>query len=538
MRCALCWLMLFVLLCAPRSFAAGVALVRATVSAPNDAERNYAQTVTRHLDRWLTELNVPHEVVDDDKIGGALAGSRLAILGYNPAPPRSELADLRAFVNRGGKLIVFYSAEPELAGLLGMKLGKYRSGGGWGAIRFNEQAPPHLPGIVGQDSRNIRAVYPADTSAKVIASWETATGKALSDPAWVRSDRGAWMTHVLLDDGDTWSKKRMLLGLIGAYDPSVWAPAAARCLETCSTLGKFANFAGAVRAIPVMAAGPAEQRRAAAAMAAVETLYNELTAALKDRRYAEVVERSQGLRTLILEAYGAAQAPRTGEFRAVWDRFGAGLYPGDWSRTCRLLALQGITDIIPFVASPAEANYASRVVPVSAAMQAHGDQLAQCVEAAHRSGLKVHAWKICWKVDNADADVLKKLRKQGRLQVTDKGEILNWLCPSNPENVRREKDAIREIVKNYGVDGIHLDYIRYNDGHVCFCDTCRDAYARDTGRAPAPWPPPADQWAVRKEYYRWRQGQITQFVRDVSALTRAIRPGIRISAAVYGKYPG
>jgi len=538
MRRVLYGLMLFLLLCVPRSYAAGVVLVRATVSAPNEAERKYGETVNRHLDRWLTEMNVPHEVVDDNQVGPALARARVAILGYNPNPPRSELADLKAFVNRGGKLIVFYSADPDLAALLHMKMGKYQTGGAWGAIRFNQQAPPHLPTIVYQDSRNIRLVHPSDTSAKVIASWETAGGKALPDPAWVQSDRGAWMTHVMLDDGDSWSKKRMLLGLVGVYDPSVWAPAAARCLQEASTLGKFKTFAEATQAIPALATGTAEQRRAKAAMAAVVALYNELAAALNDRRYAEVVERSQGLRALLLEAYGAAQAPRSGELRAVWDRFGMGLYPGDWNRTCRQLALQGVTDIIPFVVSPVEANYDSRLVPASATMSTYGNQLKQCVEAAHRNGLKVHAWKICWKVDNADADVLKKLRKQGRLQVTDKGETLNWLCPSNLENIQVEKDAIREIVKNYGVDGIHLDYIRYSDGHVCFCETCRAAYARDTGRALTPWPPPADKWPLRKEYYRWRQAQITRFVRDVSALARTVRPGIKISAAVYGKYPG
>ena len=518
--------------------AAGVVLVRGTVSAPNESERNYAQTVTRHLDRWLSEIGIPHGTVDDDKIDTALPAARVAILGYNPSLPARELADLKAFVKRGGKLVVFYSADPDLAALLHMKLGNYLSGGSWAAIRFNASAPPHLPPVVFQESRNIRPAIPADASARTIACWETAAGKALADPAWVQSDGGFWMSHVLLDDGDTEGKKQMLLGIVAACDPAVWEPAASHCLDAGSTPGQFRDTAEMIRQLTERAGGTPGELRAKATLSQAGARYAELKNLYGQRRYAEVVERGRGLRALLLEAYGAIQSPRSNEFRGVWNRFGTGLYPGDWNRTCKVLAASGFTDVIPFMLSPVEANYASRVLRPSETMQSSGDQLQSCVDAAHRSGLKVHAWKICWRVDSAPADVVKKLARQRRLQVSDRGDTLNWLCPSQPENLILEKDAVRELVKNYDVDGIHLDYIRYNDGHTCFCPVCRDAYARDTGRSVTPWPPPTDNWEKRKEYYRWRSGQITRFVRDVSVLAHEIRPGIKISAAVYGKYPG
>lgn len=517
--------------------AANVVLVRGTVSAPNESERNYAQTVTRHLDRWLTEINILHTTVDDDKLGAALSSARVAILGYNPSLPSRELAELRSLVKRGGKLIVFYSADPDLARLLDMELGPYASGGSWGAIRFNESAPRHLPAVVFQNSRNIRPVRPADPSARVIAHWETTAGKTLSDPAWVQSDKGLWMSHVLLDDGDTEAKKQMLLGLIAICDPSVWAAAASRSLENGFTLGTCRGVAEAIPRLKELAIGTPGELRVKATLSQAEAFYGELKALYDQRRYPEVVDRSRGLRTLLLEAYGAIQSPRPGEFRGVWNRFGTGLYPGDWNRTCKVLAASGFTDLIPFMLSPVAAHYNSRVLPTSDTLETLGDQLLPCVDAAHRNGLKVHAWKICWQVEGAPADVLKKLERKRRLQVSDKGETVNWLCPSQPENLALEKDSIRELVKNYDVDGIHLDYIRYNDGHTCFCSFCRDAYARDTGRSVASWPPPTDPWEKRKNYYRWRSGQITRFVRDVSVLAREIRPGIKISAAVYGKYP-
>jgi uncharacterized lipoprotein YddW (UPF0748 family) len=42
---------------------------------------------------------------------------------------------------------------------------------------------------------------------------------------------------------------------------------------------------------------------------------------------------------------------------------------------------------------------------------------------------------------------------------------------------------------------------------------------------------------LKKQFSRWRRDQITRLVRDVSALSRKLRPGIKVSAAVYGRYP-
>ena len=88
-----------------------------------------------------------------------------------------------------------------------------------------------LPGRVRQASHNIRPVFPADRSARVLAYWEDAQGRRSKDPAWVASSRGVWMTHVLLE-GDGAAKQRMLLGLLGlliAIGPA--APDLERTLE-------------------------------------------------------------------------------------------------------------------------------------------------------------------------------------------------------------------------------------------------------------------------------------------------------------------
>lgn len=515
-----------------RSDAAGrIVLVRGTASAPDARERNYADGVVRRLANWLQETGVSCTTIDDNDLAARPRGTRLMILTYNPHPPAGQMALLKSFVGDGGKLIVFYSAGPELARLMNMRLGKYMAsplGGRWAEIRFNARAPTHVPAIVRQESRNIRPVYPAGDDARVIASWASGPDADAGEPAWVWSDRGMWMSHVLLDNGDTWRKKQMLLALIAVYEPWVWRVAAEKSVKSlCTTLGSTSD---GIRGDD----GPASD---AALLARVEAMRASLPALLAQSRYAQALFEARRAAELVLEAYARVQKSSAGEFRAVWDHSGVGLYPGDWDRTCRVLVRAGITDILSNVAWAGLAHYPSQVVPQSDLVRRRGDQLGQCVTAAHKAGLRIHVWKVCWNLANAPSPFVERMRVEKRLQVSDDGRSLKWLCPSNTENLKMEKDMIREMARNYTIDGIHLDYIRYPDSRACYCRGCRRNFEKTIRQRVSNWPQDVRQGLLNLRYRQWRAGQITRFVRDVKALLGKVRPGVRLSAAVYGKYP-
>jgi len=518
-----------------------VILLKGSISAPNDAERNYARIVAARLDLWLNELAVAHDVIEETDLDRArLGGARVVILGYNPLPPGHHLKLLKKFVDGGGKLIVFYAADPRLAALLGMKLGAYKAAstpGCWSAMLFNEASPPHLPARVSQDSRNIRPVYPAAQDATVIARWAGAAGKAGADPACVISDRGAWITHVLLDDGDTWNKKRMLLGLVGHFYPAAWEPSARASLAAAADWGRYGSVEETVQGIGRLVSGTPREKGAREKLARAEELYARCVSLLEAARYADCFAQSREVRNLLVQAYGCAQESRRGEFRGVWDHSGTGLFPGDWDRTCRLLRAHGMTDIMVNVLGDGRAHYDSRVLFRSGVFEAYGDQLAACTAAARKNGIRVHAWKLCWRVAGAPPDWVAKLKKDGRLQVTDEGATIDWLCPAHLDNLKLEKDSIREILGRYDVDGIHLDYIRYPGSHACYCRTCRAAFEVAVGKRTAHWPDDVVGGALRKEYIRWRRTLITRLVADVGAFARKRRPSIKVSASVYGRYP-
>ncbi len=520
-----------------------VILVRGTASTPNASERQYADSVTRFLSRLLDGVRVPHDVLTDEEVrANRLAGVRVVILGYNPVLPAAEREALRLFVQQGGRLIVCYSSDPALAALLNMQLGAYQScerADRWNVIVFNRFAPAHLPARVRQCSRNIRPVLPIAKRSRVIASWQSANGTAPGDAAWVQSAQGAWLSHVVLNDGDTAAKQHMLLGLLAGYAPELWEPAGRWQFQQAETLARYRDFADASRQITELAAAAGSPRTAdvIATLRLADRTRRAIQAQAGRGDWAEVFTASASLRLQMLAAYARAQAPCREGFRGVWDHTGAGLYPGDWPRTCRVLADSGLTDVLVNVLWPGLGHYASRTLSASPTVRLYGDQLAASTAAARQTGLWVHAWKVCWYLDATPRTLVARWRAAGRLQVSDTGKPLDWLCPSHPENVQLELQGIREVAQRYPVSGIHLDYIRYPDSHACFCPGCRARFEASLGRRVARWPADAREGALRQAWTKWRCAQITAFVQTVRRELKAINPTLRLSASVFGKYP-
>jgi uncharacterized lipoprotein YddW (UPF0748 family) len=534
-------LSLFLLtLCPAPALAAPITLIRGTTSTPNTAERNYAASVTRRIDGWLNELGIAHDLVDDDALSSrALRHTRVGILTYNPTPPAAELKVLEQFVKRGGRLIVFYSADDRLAKLMGVKLGRYQvdpTTRRWTHMRFTPAAPPGTPAGIYQRSRNIRPVTPRWRKGQVIAWWEDAAGKR-RDPAWVQTPAGFWMSHVLLDDGDTWNKQQLLVALLGHLEPSVWPAAAHAARQRAETLGCFRSYSETERIIRSRAPRTGSAARIASTLASARKTRAQLDALLRRQAHREAITLADTLYQQLMQAYAATFRVGAQPLRGIWDHSGLGLYPGDWPRSMRELDRHGITDLFVNALWPGKALYPSAIVPVDEAVALYGDPLGAAVAAAHAQGLALHLWKVCWNLDGAPDALMTRLRSAGRLQRSQSGATLPWLCPSHPDNLRYEKDALREALKRYPLDGIHLDYIRYPGSHACYCPGCRTRFETHAGRRIKQWPADVYRGPDRGVFTRWRCSQITRLLRDVSVFARQARPAIRLSAAVYGKYP-
>lgn len=112
--------------------------------------------------------------------------------------------------------------------------------------------------------------------------------------------------------------------------------------------------------------------------------------------------------------------------------------------------------------SRGEAYYNSQLAERADNISPDFDPLAYLVPRAHRHGLKVYAWLAVGRVASSALNLEPVLTQHSEWAVVDAcGTRGEWLNLAHPEARRFIQDLVREIIRNYPVDGIHLDYIRY-----------------------------------------------------------------------------
>ena len=403
----------------------------------------FGLSLGRHIVRWLGQNGIAADFVDEQTISTELRGKRLA---YLVMPKENQIAALSAFVSRGGKMCVFYSDSPKVAALFGASIRKdaYKRGdnGTFSKIVFDKTAPTGSPSAIVQSSANIFRVSPLPGRSRVIASWHDRAGRPTGDAAILASNVGWWMTHVMLADGDEQAKSQFLAAVAGASVPGTWS-------------------------------------------------YAAFTAKRKAEREAD-------------RQYALAQRPRRGEIRAVWEHSGQGLYPGDWPRTFRELQRYGITDIFVNVAGAGFAHYPSKVLPPSTILSRQGDQLAACLKASAGTGIRVHAWIMCFTGTRGSAARLNEFTRKGWRLRSKKGELTEYLDPSKSDLRQYLLSAIDEVTRRYAVQGVHLDFVRWYEGAKLPRDATKP---------------------------------VSAFMVQVRSRVKGIRPSTLFTAAVFGKYP-
>ncbi len=520
---------------------APVLLVQPSASVTDISDRKYFQRMAAKLTNWLQESGIPVSLTDDVSMPKEIHGrTRIVILVSQQKLSAGGMRALSGFARRGGKLVVFHSADPDLASLMGVSLSPRvlaSRPGQWSAFRFTAHAPSGTPARIRQDSLGLRPAYPAAPSAEVIAWWEDSKGRRSAEPAWLRTSSGFWMSHMLLE-GDTPAKKQLLVALLGACDAGVWKAAARHALQTAGTLDRYPSAGQAIIALQQRRPTGRAAARFQSLLAQAGQLTNELGRLYRMEQFEKVITTARILDTVVLECYAQTFSPARKEFRGVWNHSGTGLYPGNWETTCGVLGKNGIHAVFPHVQRPWNAHYRKTSLPSSALVATVGDTLADCVAAARRHHLEVHAWVIGWNMEGAPESILSALRKEGRLQVSSKGESLHWLCPSSPQNRKYQETIILELARNYAVDGIHLDYMRYPSSDACYCTGCRERFRQATGKSLRNWPRDVRSGPLAEDFRRWRADQITSWIAELRQDMRRITPKLQLSAAVYPGYPG
>jgi uncharacterized lipoprotein YddW (UPF0748 family) len=249
-------------------------------------------------------------------------------------------------------------------------------------------------------------------------------------------------------------------------------------------------------------------------------------------------------------------ATTAGQFRAFWaDAFGEGI--NDQAQIDALVAATKAAHanaIVAQVVRRGDCFCLRSGLPVNESIAPGFDPLQALINTAHAQSVEVHAWVIANAMWNSttpprDPNHIFNLhgpaapgranwvmtRSDGLAKLSD-----DWMLdPGHPDAAAWVANAATSIVRNYDVDGINLDRIRYPDGNLGslvpswgYNATAVARFRSEMGRNDTPSNTDT-QWT------QWRRDQITAIVRRIYLESTALRPRIRVSADVitYGYGP-
>ncbi len=195
------------------------------------------------------------------------------------------------------------------------------------------------------------------------------------------------------------------------------------------------------------------------------------------------------------------------------------------------LAAARFNMLLPEVIRRGYAIYPTRMLDRDPEFTTAPDVLAELVKEAHRHGMEVHPWIWTLRVRSYDDKndfgnpVISRLPGlAARSENTSKPRFLSPAAPGAREFVLR---TVSDLIDRYDVDGLFLDYIRYDE------ETPDDWMSTTNYRleklgANVPWGE-----IDKRDYQLWREDKVNRVVADIAALLRAKPRTLALSAATF-----
>ena len=185
----------------------------------------------------------------------------------------------------------------------------------------------------------------------------------------------------------------------------------------------------------------------------------------------------------------------------------------------------GINTIFLQVRGRGDLIYPSKIEPVNLYFSKDGhlsyDPLKFAIDECRKRGMSIHAWVVAIPVGNRS-----NKNKLGRrhFAAAHPGSVLTfngtyYMDPSDPRTREHLRNITEELLKNYDLDGIHLDYIRYPEHTLGRIDK------REYNRQNTPL-----------SYEAWRRDNITKVVKGIHDKVHETDSLAQLSAAVIGTY--
>ena len=246
-----------------------------------------------------------------------------------------------------------------------------------------------------------------------------------------------------------------------------------------------------------------------------------------------------------------AEAASADDYRAVWfsyydyedyldsaDNNDAAEFTAFFSKVVSKCKTRGMNRIIVQVRPTGDAIYDSDIFPTSSYISGRQgkdisyDPLKIMVDEAHKQGLSIEAWinpyRVAFSTDYSKLSADNPARKwhesadpaQQRNVLSYNGQL--YYNPSKPEVRELIIDGVEEIVRNYDVDGIHMDDYFYPSFSASNYKTAFDAPEYDA--------------SVEKQngmgIKKYRRKQVNKLVKGIKSAVKAID-----SSVVFGVSP-
>ena len=204
-----------------------------------------------------------------------------------------------------------------------------------------------------------------------------------------------------------------------------------------------------------------------------------------------------------------------------------------------------------------DAYYTSEFVPKSHLIQNTSfDPLAYLIPKAKENGIKVHAWVNTYLLWSSRLKPVQKnhllytnmewldQNKKGEINISHELKKLNggkngnegfYLSPNHPRVNQYLISVFKELIENYELDGLHLDYIRYHDSEYGQNPGAIEQYRKENGLKVLQLSTSAPDPVTVVKSEQWndsRRKAITKLVRETKSLIDVIRPNLILSAAV------
>jgi uncharacterized lipoprotein YddW (UPF0748 family) len=202
--------------------------------------------------------------------------------------------------------------------------------------------------------------------------------------------------------------------------------------------------------------------------------------------------------------------------------------------------------------------YKSKIVPEltcvdTLVVERDWDYLQYVIDEAHRLGMKVTASAcvfpvgaagdqkgLCYEDSAFDGRTCVEYRPDGTIEDirTNRTKVAAFLNPVRQDSRDYAMSVLSEIVSNYDIDGLALDYCRFPDMESDFSDVSREAFENQTGAKVENWPADIFTYDDNGErvagplYNQWlafRAGVLGDFIHQVSDSVKTIRPGLELN---------